>query len=436
MTLGQSLDAVLGALADAIDANDEGAATAIAELHARADALGIEIADVRAALAAHIGDTPPVPMPAYGRINEPRTLAPWDTTGLTDYSGGGLRSELLDAQAGVNLDGATVAVDRLYLPEGKVLANGHIVAGDALTALRAHGVAGVVLADLLIDGGTEYSQNNGVVNADEAPGIVYHNVRVPASPEHGIEAQTDSIVRGCDVGATWVGLAGTGYDGTFEDSRFRFLGVNGRGHWGASKLGQGGRGRWARVEFLGGCLWFDSGRHGDVIVDALFEGSPTWGLHVEIANMDGDNGEPATVRRSTFRNNGAGRPLDGRPQHAHITAHLAPVIAEGNLIQIDLRKEVGFLLWDEDGDPRIANRAPNLDHGSAGSQLSGNHFEVTAPQGEPLNGDIVHLYKPDRLAVFDDNLITAPAWMEATGALDSIKALLQRFPNNDLVLAA
>ena len=367
------------------------------------DALQRDVIAAHKRITEHHPLNTPDPEPVYGQREGPRSLPPLD---LTDFDG-------------ENLGGATVVLAR-PMRRTSSLANGTLQSTILRPALRLYSTEGLTLADLRILGFRPQYPHDGVVDCKDTTNLLYHNVTIDGSGQNGIEiTNTGNVVRGCDISADDKAIAGHGSNHLIEDSRFRFTGTPAGADWGALKLGRIYDTWIRRVDFIDGCSWLDVGTDGVVYEDCSFTGSPQRGSHAEEADRDGRGG-PTTYHHCTWERNG----LTGDTQQAHAVGQVAPIIIEHGDFLIDLTKESGVRLWDND-----SRHSETMN--CAGSRITDTRFRVTA--SAEINGKILSVDIPENLEAFERNVIELHTNLSGTSAEVHARAIQGAYPTTELV---
>jgi len=354
------------------------------------------------ALAHEHTDTPAPPQPPppeepappsaveYGQREGPRTLPPLTEKEAGDYWGGR------------DFGGATVQLGETYVKSGQLYRNGTVVSTYQFPSLfRCYGVENFGFADLTISvPEAQWYNRDAVIDLRSgARGMLMHNVTLLGAPEHGVELGWESLIRGCDISADWVALAGGETGSLVQDSIFRMAKPlrpperlpDGswrwfdRAHHGAAKLAPTYNNVFERTDFEGP-LWEDVGSGNNRYTDCS-----AFAVHAEIADNQGKGGpmylDWCTLRGGAYR----GYPLELR-QQAVLLMHLAPIVATHCLIDVDLTHENGIILWDNDGR---AQAKPSLS--SSGSLIADTLVRVRASDPSSVRGRTVHLDHPERV---------------------------------------
>jgi len=359
------------------------------------------------ALAHAHEDTPAPPQPPppeepappsaveYGQREGPRTLPP-----LTDI-------EAANYTLVRDFEGAAAALGETYVKSGQLYRNGIVVSTYRFPSLfRCYDVDDFALADLdvSVPEAQWYNRDAVVDLRHSARRMLLHNFTLDDAPEHGVELDDEAVIRGCDIGAKWVALAGgasRGHGGHVSDSRFRMTQPvpppvwnaskdNGpgkpkggwdwkdRAHYGAAKVAPVYETIFERVDFEG-VLWEDVGSGDNHYTDIKAQAI--------VAEINDNQGQGAPMYLHHFTATGGawrGFPVEMR-QQGNLMMHLGPIVAEHGLIDVDLTHENGIVLWDNDGR---AQAKPSLS--SAGSRLSDTLVRVRASDPSSVRGRTVH----------------------------------------------
>jgi hypothetical protein len=285
---------------------------------------------------------------------------------------------------------------------GELWRNGEVVSTYEFPSLfRCYGIENFGFADLTISvPDAQWYNRDAVIDLRSgAREMLLHNVRLLGAPEHGVELGAASLVRGCDISADWVALAGGESGSLVQDSVFRqskplraperlpdgSYRYFDRAHHGAAKIAPAYDNTFERTDFEG-VLWEDTGSGGNRYTDCL-----AGAVHAEISGNQGRGGpmylDWCTLRGGAF----PGYPVALRQQGV-LLMHLAPVVMTHGLIDVDLSRENGIILWDNDGR---ANVKPNLS--SAGSRIAETLVRVRASDPASVPGRTVHLDHPERV---------------------------------------
>ena len=363
---------------------------------------------------AHDGATPSGDSDAgpgdvgYGQRERPRSLPPFAADEAARFS------RVHD------LGGQTIRLGERYVQGGELWRNGEVVSTYEFPSLfRCYGIENFGFADLTISvPDAQWYNRDAVIDLRSgAREMLLHNVRLLGAPEHGVELGAASLVRGCDISADWVALAGGESGSLVQDSVFRqakplraperlpdgSYRYFDRAHHGAAKIAPAYDNVFERTDFLavggdgfavGGVLWEDTGSGGNRYTDCL-----AGAVHAEIADNQGRGGpmylDWCTLRGGAF----PGYPV-GLRQQGVLLMHLAPVVMTHGLIEVDLSRENGIILWDNDGRANAPSRSdsaagPSLS--SAGSLIAETLVRVRASDPASVPGRTVHLDHPERV---------------------------------------